>query len=313
MRSERRQAPQGGLTAGSQTLRPRILASALLGALLSFASGAAVALDLNTLWDFGRPELSEQRFRAALLTSTGDEALVLRVQIARTYGLRKDFDGARRILSEVAGDIPSAGPEVQVRYHLELGRTFASSTHPPSLVTPEAQEKARTAYERALALARAAKLDGLAIDAIHMLAFVDRAPDDQLKWGEAALAVVLSSTQPEAKRWEASVRNNVGYALHQLGRFNEALEQFQQALSIRERGVNAQATRVARWMVAWTLRSLRRDEEALEMQLALERDSDAAGQPDPYVFEELETLYRGKGDLAKAQHYAARKAAVSGR
>jgi len=313
MRPERLQAPQEGLTAGSQTVRPRLLASALLGALLSFASGVAVALDLNSLWDFGRPELSEQRFRAALQTSSGDETLILRTQIARTYGLRKDFDAARRALSEIAGDIPSAGPEVQVRYHLELGRTFASSTHPSSLVTPETREKARAAYERALAHARAAKLDGLAIDAIHMLAFVDRAPDDQLKWGEAALAVVLSSTQADAKRWEASVRNNVGYALHQLGRFHEALEQFQQALSIRERGVNAQATRVARWMVAWTLRSLKRNEEALEMQLALERDCDAAGQPDPYVFEALEALYRGKGDLAKAQHYAARKAAVSGR
>ena len=35
-----------------------------------------MALDLNTLWDFGRPDISEQRFRAALLTSTGNEALI---------------------------------------------------------------------------------------------------------------------------------------------------------------------------------------------------------------------------------------------
>ena len=272
-----------------------------------------MALDLNTLWDFGRPDVSEQRFRAALMTSTGNEALILRTQIARTYGLRKDFDAARRLLNEIEGDIPSAGPEAQIRYHLELGRTFASATHPRDLLTSEALERARAAYERALALAHAAKLDALAIDAIHMLAFVDRSPADQLKWGEAALAVVLSSTQPDAKRWEASVRNNVGYALHQLGRFSEALSQFQEALAIRERGSNAQATRIARWMVAWTLRSLRRTEEALQMQLSLEREADTAGQPDPYVFEELETLYRGKGDLAKAQHYAARKAAVSGR
>lgn len=291
----------------------RVLTPALLGALLCLAPGVAVALDLNTLWDFGRPDVSEQRFRAALLASTGDESLILRTQIARTYGLRKDFDGARRLLNEIERDIPSAGAEVQIRYHLELGRTLASAAHPPSLLTTEARERARATYERALALARAAKLDGLAIDAIHMLAFVDRAPADQLKWGEAALAVVLSSTQADATRWEASVRNNVGYALHQLGRFSEALSQFQQALAIRERGMNARATRVARWMVAWTLRSLMRSEEALEMQLALEREADAAGQPDPYVFEELEALHREKGDLSRAQHYAARKAAASGR
>ena len=66
-------------------------------------------------------------------------------------------------------------------------------------------------------------------------------------------------------------------------------------------------------MVAWTLRSLKRNEEALEMQLALEREADAAGQPDPFVFEELEALYRDKGDLSKAQYFAARRAAASGR
>ena len=49
------------------------------------------------------------------------------------------------------------------------------------------------------------------------------------------------------------------------------------------------------------------------MHLSLEREADAAGQPDPYVFEELEALYREKGDLSKAQHYAARRAAASGR
>jgi tetratricopeptide (TPR) repeat protein len=290
-----------------------MLAPSLFAVLLCFTSGVAMALDLNTLWDFGQPEVSEQRFRAALLTATGDEALILRTQIARTYGLRRDFDGARRLLKEIEGNISPTGPEAQIRYHLELGRTFASATHPRNLLTSEAQERARAEYERALALARAAKLDGLTIDVIHMLAFVDQSPADQLKWGEAALAVVLSSTQPDAKRWEASVRNNVGYALHQMGRFSEALGQFQEALAMRERGTYPQATRVARWMVAWTLRSLRRNDEALEMQLSLEREADAAGQPDPYVFEELEALYREKGDLSKAQHYAARRAAASGR
>ena len=46
-----------------------------------------MALDLNALWDFGRPEVSEQRFRDALQSATGDQALILRTQIARTYGL----------------------------------------------------------------------------------------------------------------------------------------------------------------------------------------------------------------------------------
>ena len=269
-----------------------------------------MAIDLAPLWDFSRPEVSEQRFVSALEKATGDDALILRTQIARTYGLRREFDKARDVLREVEPRVAGAGAEVQVRYHLELGRTFASATHPAALLTAEAKTQARQSYGRAIELARTAKLDGLAIDAIHMAAFVDKAPTDQLKWAEAALAVSLGSQQADAKRWEASIRNNIGYALHQLGRYDEALAQFQQALAIRERGTSAEATRVARWMVAWTLRSLDRDDEALQIQLALEKAADAAGKPDPYVFEELETLYRRKNDLAKAQQYSERKSAA---
>jgi hypothetical protein len=64
-------------------------------------------------------------------------------------------------------------------------------------------------------------------------------------------------------------------------------------------------------MVARTLRSLQRHDEALAIQLRLEREFDAAGQPHPYVFEELEALYRATDDTAKAEHYVARKAAAS--
>jgi hypothetical protein len=60
-------------------------------------------------------------------------------------------------------------------------------------------------------------------------------------------------------------------------------------------------------MIAWTLRSLGRLQEAVEIQLRLEREWDELGEPDPYVFEELEHLYRALGDAAKAEHYAQRR------
>jgi tetratricopeptide (TPR) repeat protein len=269
-----------------------------------------MTIDLTPLWDFARPDVSEQRFRAALANATGDDALILRTQIARTHGLRRDFEAARRMLREMEPAATTAGPEVRVRIQLELGRTFASAAHPADLLTPEARDRARASYDRALALARAAELDELAIDAVHMLAFVDTAPADQLRCGEVALDIALASLQPRARAWEASLRNNVGYALHQLGRYDEALDQFQQALAIRERGANTEATRVARWMVAWTLRSLGRVEEALRLQVALEAEGDVAGRPDPYVFEELEALHRAMGDGPRARHYAERLAAA---
>ena len=263
-----------------------------------------MAFDLSTLWDFSKPDVSEQRFRAELQTAAGDDALVLQTQIARTYGLRKDFAKARDILKSIEGSVLKAGAEVRVRYALELGRTHASAAHPPEAKTPEAEALARTAYESALAVAKAEHLDGLAIDAIHMLAFVDTAPADQLKWAQEALSVVEASSQPAAKKWEASIRNNIGYALHQLGRFDEALTQFKQAVVLRESGTNAEATRTAHWMVAWTLRALGHVDEALEKQLWLERECAAAKAPDPYVYEELELLYRAKGNEDRATHYA---------
>ena len=273
-------------------------------------STATMAIDLTPLWDFADPQVSEQRFRAALATAVGDDALILQTQIARTCGLRKEFEKAREVLKAIEPKVASAGPEARTRFALELGRSHASATHPASSQTVETKELARAAFNKALDTAHAAGLDGLAIDAIHMLAFVDTAPADQLKWAQEALAVVDRSTQPAAKRWEPSIRNNIGYALHQLGRYDEALVQFKQAVELRERGTDAEATRVAHWMVAWTLRALKRSDEALAIQLRLEREGEAAGQPDPYVFEELELLYRDKGNEERARHYAERKASA---
>jgi tetratricopeptide (TPR) repeat protein len=280
---------------------------------VSFAATAwtAMAIDLNPLWNFDDPGQSEQRFRAALATATGDDAIILQTQIARSYGLRGDFAKAREILKGLEPQLLAAGAEARTRHSLELGRTYASAAHPPETQTSAAKEQAREAYQRAYEVAKRGELDGLAVDALHMLAFVDTEPADQLKWGQQALAIAQASSQPAAKKWEASLRNNIGYALHQLGRYDEALDQFKQAVVLREKGEDAQATRIAHWMVGWTLRALNRTDEALEIQLRLEREREAAGAPSPYVFEELELLYRTKGDRERADHYAELKKATA--
>ena len=269
-----------------------------------------MAINLSELWDFSQPEVSEQRFRAALETASPDEALILQTQIARTYGLRGDFTRAQEILSEVEPQLQDAGAEVQARYYLELGRTYASATHPAESQTPEALEQARAAYLHTVELTQAAGLDNLAIDALHMMVFVDTAPEDQLKWNRQAITVMETSDQPEAKKWAGSLHNNLGYALYLLERYGDALQEFQLALAAREREGNPVKMRIAHWMIAWDLRALERLDEALEIQLRLEREWDQAGEPDPYVFEELEHLYRALGDAKRADHYAARRKEV---
>lgn len=279
------------------------LRPAFLLACAALLPSAQAAVDLAALWDFSRPELSEQRFRQALAGASGDDALVLQTQIARSFGLRKDFAAARRQLAAIEGAVKAAGPEARVRWALESGRTWASATHADDSLTPEAQRQARAHFTQALDLAREAKLDALAIDAVHMFAFIDTTPQQQLEWAQQALAISLASSQPDAQRWEASIRSNLGLALHRLGRYPEALAQFEQAQALREKGGNAASVRVAKWRVAWTLRALRRGPEALKMQLQLEAEAEAAGAPDLYVFEELALLYREQGDVAKSVHY----------
>jgi tetratricopeptide (TPR) repeat protein len=300
-------APKASTQAGPQC--PRLLAGAArratVAVCLALLTPIAMAIDLNPLWNFSKPDESEQRFRAALAAASPDDQLILQTQIARTYGLRKDFKTAQTILQGLQPQINTASPEARIRYGLELGRSYASATHPKESQTAQTQEQARAAWREALAVARQAKLDGLAIDVLHMMAFVDTAPADQLKWGHEALSVALGSTQPAARQWEASLRNNIGMALHGLKRYPEALTEFETALAVREKTGKPGQVRVARWMVAWTLRALNRVDDALALQLRLEQECAAAGEPDEYVFEELATLYRLKSNEPEAARYAA--------
>ena len=265
----------------------------------------AMAIDLTTLWDFSKPEASEARFRAALNGASQDEAFILQTQIARTLGLRKQFDSARETLASLEPRLSGASAEAQVRYHLELGRSLESATHPP-YNPPANREAARNHFMQAFSLAQSAALDYLAIDALHMMPFVDTEPAQQLAWNEKAIRYMEQSTQPDAKRWEASLRNNVGYARHLAGDYGEALRQYQLSLAAHERAGNASSVRIAHWMIASTYRAQKRFDEAIAIQLRLEREWAAAGEPDPYVFEELEHLYRATNDEEKANLYQAK-------
>jgi tetratricopeptide (TPR) repeat protein len=266
-----------------------------------------MTINISKLWDYNKPELSEQRFRSALPNASDDDTLILQTQIARTYGIRRNFSQAQQILTDIEPQIQSASVEAKARYYLELGRTYSSATHPPESQTTEVRELARSAYMHAFELAQDGKLDHLAIDALHMMTLVDTAPEDQIEWNRKAVALMQSSSHQDAKKWEGALHNNTGYALHLLGRYEDALLEFNLALSAYERDGNPQTIRVAHWMIAWTLRSLDRLNEAIEIQLRLEKECDEAGEPDPYVYEELEILYRALNNVEQADFYATRR------
>lgn len=263
-------------------------------------------INVNELWDFGDPELSEQRFHDAMADADPHGRFVLRTQIARTHGLRRNFVVAKSTLSELEPELKETSAEGQVRYWLEHGRCHCSAAHTEEMLTEEARRIARESYLQGFEVARTSGLDGLAIDALHMMSMVEKDQAAQIEWNRKALAYMEESTHPEAKRWEGSLRNNLGYALRLAGRFDEALDEFQKALAYREQSGNPESVRVARWMIAWTLRGMDRLPEALEMQLGLEQEWAREGEEDPYVFDELEEIYRAMGDGERAEHYAAK-------
>ena len=147
----------------------------------------AHAIDVTDLWQPGDPAASEERMLAALETARGDDALIIRTQIARSYMFRKDFDQARTILREIEPDVDLAGAEAQARFWLELGRSYASHQHPPDSQTDETRALAHEAYETALAITQEAGLDGLTVDVLHMFPFVNPDPAQQLSWTRKAL------------------------------------------------------------------------------------------------------------------------------
>jgi len=246
------------------------------------------------MWDFADPAKSEQRFRGALASASGDWRLELETQVAHTYSLRQRFTEAHRLLDEIEPQLAGAGVKPRLRYLLERGRTFNSAGD---------KAAAQPLFMEAWRLGEAAGEEDLAIDAAHMVA-IAVGGEQALEWNRRALAMVEKAHDPAAKRWKASVLNNMGVELNDLGRHEEALAGFERALeAYRERG-EARNIRVARWMVAHTLRLLGRNEEALTMQLALERELSAVGEVDPYVREELAALYAALGEPEKACDFA---------
>ena len=232
--------------------------------------------DPSELWNFDDPAGSERRFRTAAETAEGTHRLVLLTQVARALGLQERYDEAHVLLD----DLSVADPEVATRSALERGRLLRSAGD---------QEAARPHFEAAATTAREAGLEALLVDALHMVALAAPA-DEQQRLTEEALAVARAASDQAARDWDASLLNNLGMVHADAGDWQAALATFQEALAARERIGDAGRTRVAKWMIGWSLRNLGRTEEALSMQTALKAELEAAGEEDPYVDEELALL-----------------------
>ena len=233
--------------------------------------------DPMKLWDFNDPAGSERRFREAAAATRGDDRSAYLTQVARALGLQEKYAAGHQVLDGLAGS-----GDVPIHIALERGRLLRSGGDPA---------EARPHFAEAERLAEKAGRDDLRIDAMHMTALVAD-PDDQIAVNLAALDVARSSADPRARDWDASLLNNIGMTYADEGNHEAALARFQEALEARERIGDVETIRVARWMVAWSLRNLGRHAEALAMQHTLKDELDADGEVDPYVNEEIALLER---------------------
>lgn len=262
--------------------------------------------NLDTLWDFGDPASSAQRFENLLGDIDANQQPALRAEVrtqwARAVGLQDRFAEAHRVLDEIDPGIMDANPRVRVRFLLERGRVFNSSGE---------KAKAIPFFIEAWECAQTPELDYYAVDAAHMLA-IALPPEEQPHWMEKGVHRAESSDDPKARGWLGPLHNNLGWTRHDAGNFAGALQSFESALAaFQERG-KPQQVHIARWAVARALRSLDRVEEALEMQLILLADLDALGEKDGYVHEEIaECLVACARPQEATRHFAQAHALLS--
>jgi tetratricopeptide (TPR) repeat protein len=232
---------------------------------------------IDALWDFDDPVASEGRFRAA--ADAADSELtrdVLLTQVARCLGLSSDYESALAVLDS----LPTSDPELAVRVELERGRVLNSHG---------SHEEARPLFDSAFSAATKAGLEHLAIDALHMVAIVAPAAEQEAL-NRRALALAASADDPRARDWRASLLNNLGWTLFDRGELAGALALFEDALAARLEQGKAGNIQIARWCIARTLRALGRLDEALVIQEALAAEHAAAGTADQFVSEELTAL-----------------------
>lgn len=249
----------------------------------------ALSSEILRLWDFGDPATSERRFAEAADTETDPvRRQVFRTQLARAQGLQGRYTDANATLDAVAkettaGDGPPGGREPGARVLLERGRVRNSSGDPSG-----AGPLFRQAYERAVA----AGLDGLAVDAAHMLAIVLPAEEHE-QWARTGLRLAERSADPLARSLIGALLNNLGWTHANRDDWTSALGLFERALAARRAEGDPSKIHVARWTRARAWRALGQYEDAIAELRALAATPE--GATDPYVAEEIAENERARG------------------
>lgn len=256
----------------------------------------------DEFWDYSNPSQTREQFLT--LVDDGDEAytLELKTQIARTYGLERNFKEAHAVLDSVEPYM-SSFPIVVIRYHLERGRVFNSA---------DDKEPAKVQFLLAFDRAQKEHEDFYAVDAAHMMAIAEVDKDVRTDWNLRAIEISERSKDQRARGWLGALANNMGWDRFDAGDYKGALEFFEKSRASYEEQERAPNERIARWSKAKAWRKLGRLDEALEEQLKQKTEYEALGEIDGYVFEELGEIYLELGSEQEAkEHFALAYAELS--
>jgi len=235
------------------------------------------------MWNFADPAVSEERFREAADDDahTAHERAVMATQLARAVGIQGRVDEALAVLDELAlGERPADEPpeeaaELRARIALERGRLFATTGR---------VDEALPQLTMAVREAAIAGSTFLVLDALHMLALNDAGHEEE--WATEGFDILDGVRDPRLLRWGVALHNNLGWTQHDAGSAQSAVHHFQLAVEAADRYGTAEQQHVARWSVARALRTLGRNDEALEIQ----RELAMARPDDRYVQAELAAL-----------------------
>ncbi|MGV2338075.1 MAG UNVERIFIED_CONTAM: hypothetical protein LVR18_29690 [Planctomycetaceae bacterium] len=151
--------------------------------------------------------------------------------------------------------------------HDEASRTLCLAEAMPGATQPAAaicllMEQARLLHQaekatdacplfiRAFHFAHQHSMDGLAVDAAHMVAITADEPDAQVRWNETALDLARNSADPKATAWISVLHNNLAQAFIADSQFTAALNAFNTCREIALAENNSIVERGARWGIA---------------------------------------------------------------
>lgn len=254
-------------------------------------------MTLVELWDFGDLDATRSRFveRLEMARSVADaqEAACVLTQLARIDGLQGHYAEGREKLAEARALAPEGPSEAEVRIDLETGRIANEEGN---------REAAADCFQRAFKRARSLGLDGLAVDALHMLAIV-APPERALELAREAESLVEARGEA-LQGWLGPILNNAGWTLFDLGRYDDAVSCFRRDAALRERLGRTSERQIADWNAGFALRIAGKLDEAAAIQVALEQEIGKGGAGIAYVYEELSELADMRGEGEKAGIYA---------